>query len=322
MSLAEIRAMVTAQTSAKPKDPFTKSRDEDWGIGRRFRVVVPLKQTSSDGGPVWAYDPDTEILSADISATIRSSDQVERFGAGRYLIVDSHAPPSKFQIGQTAFGAVAEYQSERTVSLGLFEPSGGMLANTAMSYSSPTPPAEARALTQRLRIVVEGQIVAGTPHRSAFCSSERYAARLDSPVEVIVKRCFVAVRIDRVSLTDSQKTLRYWEALALPARQRTEPRSVENVRWSATPSAEDFERYYPERAHRMERNGQSRLQCIVRGEGRLEGCTVVSESPQGFGFGEAALRLSRRYMADVSAGSDVTEGDTVTFQLDFAVPGA
>lgn len=43
------------------------------------------------------------------------------------------------------------------------------------------------------------------------------------------------------------------------------------------------------------RYGNAALSCVVRLDQRLEACQVISESPPGLGFGEAALRLADQY---------------------------
>lgn len=56
----------------------------------------------------------------------------------------------------------------------------------------------------------------------------------------------------------------------------------------------DLARYYPARALQRGTEGAVILDCLVNQQGRL-GCTVVSETPQGWDFAEAALRISRDY---------------------------
>jgi hypothetical protein len=51
-------------------------------------------------------------------------------------------------------------------------------------------------------------------------------------------------------------------------------------------------RYYPERALRMGQSGRSAVRCKVTDEGKLNACFVVSETPDGWGFGLAELRLT------------------------------
>lgn len=50
----------------------------------------------------------------------------------------------------------------------------------------------------------------------------------------------------------------------------------------------------PQRATRAGVSGQAELDCIVSTTGRVTDCTVLSETPEGYGFGAAALRAARR----------------------------
>lgn len=68
--------------------------------------------------------------------------------------------------------------------------------------------------------------------------------------------------------------------------------TVTNPTWVERPR--DLERYYPRRALRMNVEGSATLDCRVAVDGRLS-CVVVSETPPGWGFGEAALRIAGEY---------------------------
>jgi len=60
------------------------------------------------------------------------------------------------------------------------------------------------------------------------------------------------------------------------------------------PTAAEFERAYPDRARERGRTGRAVLRCQVTIEQRATNCVVLNESPQGWGFGEAALRLANQ----------------------------
>jgi TonB family protein len=68
---------------------------------------------------------------------------------------------------------------------------------------------------------------------------------------------------------------------------------VGDVNWIREPSARDFARYFPDEALDAGRSGNVTLSCIIGGGGRLA-CSVASESPGGYGFGEAAIGISRQ----------------------------
>ncbi len=89
--------------------------------------------------------------------------------------------------------------------------------------------------------------------------------------------------------------------------------------WLQRPSSQDFNRYYPSRAMEREQEGRVMLDCLVSADGRIA-CTVVSEDPTGWGFGEAAIRISRNFRAaaQTSDGRATTGGRTrvpITFRL-------
>jgi periplasmic protein TonB len=64
--------------------------------------------------------------------------------------------------------------------------------------------------------------------------------------------------------------------------------------WIERPNGADFERYYPFWAYLFQVEGEARLDCVVSVEGRLD-CSVMHEAPAGWGFGDAAVRISRHF---------------------------
>lgn len=70
------------------------------------------------------------------------------------------------------------------------------------------------------------------------------------------------------------------------------PTQITNPRWLRQPR--DLEIYYPGRALAREIPGQVVLDCLVDVNGALN-CSVVSETPSNWGFGRAALEISRDY---------------------------
>lgn len=68
---------------------------------------------------------------------------------------------------------------------------------------------------------------------------------------------------------------------------------ISDVNWIREPSSRDFARYFPRRALDQGQSGRVTLDCVISGNGRLD-CSVAQESPSGYGFGEAALDISRQ----------------------------
>jgi periplasmic protein TonB len=70
------------------------------------------------------------------------------------------------------------------------------------------------------------------------------------------------------------------------------PIVIHEPRWLQRPR--NLTAYYPSRALDRNVEGAVRLDCLVRVSGVLD-CAVVSESPEGWGFGEAAQRIARAH---------------------------
>lgn len=67
------------------------------------------------------------------------------------------------------------------------------------------------------------------------------------------------------------------------------PIEITSPHWQRRPS--DLTRFYPQRALAHNVEGEVLLDCLVRVSGLLD-CRVVSESPAGWGFAAAALRIA------------------------------
>jgi periplasmic protein TonB len=72
------------------------------------------------------------------------------------------------------------------------------------------------------------------------------------------------------------------------------PPMIVSPTWVRRPSGADLARFYPQRAIERGKSGLVTLDCLVRTTGTLA-CAVASEDPPNWGFGAAALNLSRSY---------------------------
>jgi hypothetical protein len=87
---------------------------------------------------------------------------------------------------------------------------------------------------------------------------------------------------------------------APPEEESTSPVAPPNSArpvWRAQPSRRDVERHYPADSLYDHVTGNAILQCLVRAEDGGLLCVVVSETPEGRGFGEAALKVAQSYRA-------------------------
>lgn len=89
-------------------------------------------------------------------------------------------------------------------------------------------------------------------------------------------------------------------SLAAPASSQTGPTSIPSmgdqpgVMWLIRPDAIPVGLFYPEAANDQFVAGRVRLECTPRIDQRID-CRTVSETPAGWGFGEAAVAASRSY---------------------------
>ncbi|WP_150125959.1 energy transducer TonB [Brevundimonas sp. LM2] len=71
----------------------------------------------------------------------------------------------------------------------------------------------------------------------------------------------------------------------------------------------------PPEARRQRVPGRAAVNCAIRADTRLEGCRIVSESPQGFGFGAAGIRVAEthfRFRPPSTASGRTVQGSRAT----------
>jgi TonB family protein len=96
------------------------------------------------------------------------------------------------------------------------------------------------------------------------------------------------------------------------------PRVIDGPSWIRKPTSAEVRHYYPELAVMNNMTGRAVLSCRVDATGNLEDCRAEEETPAGFGFGEAALKVAPLFQMK-STGSDgrPVAGGTVRIPITF-----
>jgi TonB family protein len=80
-----------------------------------------------------------------------------------------------------------------------------------------------------------------------------------------------------------------------PSARHPQAPVITNPDWERKPGPDDFSNYYPAVALSEGQSGRVSIECDVTATGAVVGCVVLSESPEGEGFGQAALKISRYF---------------------------
>jgi TonB family protein len=89
------------------------------------------------------------------------------------------------------------------------------------------------------------------------------------------------------------------------------------LQWSSTPTASDVSHYYPTRAQFEGVEGRGVISCTIAAGGALTNCSVFSEDPPQYGFGQAVLSMSNLFRVNMHSADP---GVVIHLPMSFRVP--
>lgn len=105
------------------------------------------------------------------------------------------------------------------------------------------------------------------------------------------------------------------EGLVVPPRVSS---VIQKPEWIRKPTSDQVSRAYPDRALRRGVSGEVMLSCQVTSRGAVQACAILTETPEDYGFGAAALRLSRYFLLrPLTQDGRPTDNGVVTIPVRF-----
>jgi outer membrane biosynthesis protein TonB len=93
------------------------------------------------------------------------------------------------------------------------------------------------------------------------------------------------------------------------------------LEWVSAPSVADLAALYPEQARASHISGRAIAACVLAADGSLTGCVVRTETPDGYGFGSAALKATHDFKVTLATRTGpLVAGRRVMLDLRWPAP--
>ena len=309
-----------AANGLKPpaRDAFSGPQPNKYA-GRHFVIRLGVAGPDSDRAATWAYSIPDQTLTATLH--FASMEMGSLFGnPGDYRYISGVALMSNYHrdgraVGRNAFGVRIRYEIGHALILatGRFDDRASVPDDVRVKIVLPPDVARREAAAMTIEI-------SGTIRESPFaCGVRADTATIDNPYQITTTTCGVPANIERVVVHGlGDKVLGEWPVVPPPPPP---PRVITKPDWVHLPSADDFARFYPDRAQRLEFSGSATISCTVSASGTLYGCEVMSEEPPDMGFGQAAIKMSKFFkMKPQTTDGAAVEGATLLLPLHFSLP--
>lgn len=138
------------------------------------------------------------------------------------------------------------------------------------------------------------------------------------PLETVISETTTAAQGHVISVTTSAPPESTGTAAVEVPPAPKSPPVITQPDWVQQPTAAQLLRAYPTTAIDRGITGSANISCLVRVNGTLTDCQVVSETPARMGFGRAAISLSRYFrMSPRTVDGQAVDGARVNVGLRF-----
>lgn len=304
--IQQIFAAARADAKRQDADPYAATTPPPANaVGQSFKLVLPTSGIGTSANQIYVNGKLTFYVSLD-SVPNDTSIPVSQWRHDKEIKLGGTIEDRGSYVGSNVFGAttvVSTGHSEQNAIVAVSYPPAASMPGTEQYHTEPTTyplvmevdGPTAKRIVETTRFVIEGTIAPLSNGKLSGCRQQYFGATFSNPYSGSSRTCWVGAAINRVAYVNNVTGEVLKEFIAYSKGEFPEVK----------PTAEQFDRYYPERAYRMGVSGTANLRCDVTADGSLSNCTISSEMPGDQGFGDAALRLSRFYKVDPARGGAI-----------------